>query len=172
MNERTSSRQRRATAARIGFAGLVLAGSLATTGLAAPGPMHLEVEDASAGRHVLCLGVEPGEEFEVEFFHSYDKFPFREFYRVERVGQIVTARMVFRAVLNGQGYVYPGLRVREDGWAVIDGIEEANPRVEFLMGSPDFANHRIRVGGSTYALTRWIEPGSLVQVEAKAGSCP
>lgn len=139
---------------------------------AAEAPLRLEAIDADAGRPVLCLGVQPGQEFEVEFLHSYDRFPFREFYAVLGPGRIGTTRMVFRSVLNGQGYVYAGLRVEKDGWAVIDGIGAEGPRVEFLMGSPDYANHRLRLGGVTHALAQWIEPGSLVHLAVRAGPCP
>ncbi len=134
--------------------------------------LHMVVQDEVSEEQFLCLPVEKGQEFEIEFLHSYDRFPFKEFYRILEPGRIQTIRMVFRSMLNGEGFTYPGARVRKDGWGEIDGIQEVRDRVEFLMGSPDFANHRLRADGKTYVLAERILPGTRVLIEVRAGACP
>jgi len=140
-------------------------------GTGASARLSLVVEAESGGKRYLCLPVSPGEVFQIEFLHSYDRFPFKEYYRVEGPGEIRLFRLVFRSILNGQGFVYPGVRIRPDGWGEIDGIEAYHPFVEFLMGAREHANHRLTLRGMEYSLADVIPPGTPVVVRVQTASC-
>jgi hypothetical protein len=127
----------------------------------------LLVENEADGRVFVTLPVREGEEFRVEFLHSYDRFPFIEFYRVEGAGRIRLFKMVFRSMLNGQGFVYPGARVRSDGWGEIDGISSDSDRVVFIMGSREHADHRILLRDQCYVLSDIIEEGTIVVIRVE-----
>lgn len=61
--------------------------------------------------------------------------------------------------------------MRPDGWGEIQGISQEFQVVEFLMGSPELANHILRVNGHKIFMARFIEPGTLVELRAEKGSC-
>jgi hypothetical protein len=133
--------------------------------------LSLVVEAEQGGQRFLCLPVRPGEEFQIEFLHSYDRFPFKELYRVEKDGRIRLLKMVFRSMLNGQGFVYPGARIRPDGWGEIDDIPSVNDRVEFIMGAREHANHRLTLRGVEYTLSDTISPGTVVMIKVQEDPC-
>jgi hypothetical protein len=133
--------------------------------------LNLVVEDELGGQRFYCLPVSPGEAFQIEFLHSYDRFPFQELYRVEGHKEVRLFKMVFRSMLNGQGFVYPGVRIRKDGWAEIDNIASVNEKVEFIMGARQHANHRLTLRGVEYTLADVIEPGTLVVIRVQASPC-
>lgn len=135
--------------------------------LAASGGCRLVVENEADGHEFMSLPVRSGEEFQIEFLHSYDRFPFREFYRVERCDRICLVKMVFRSMLNGQGFVYRGARIRPDGWGEIDGISSCGSRIDFIMGSRGHANHRLFFGGRCYLLSDFIEEGTIVVIRVE-----
>jgi len=133
--------------------------------------LNLVVEAEQGGERFLCLPVSPGEEFQIEFLHSYDRFPFKELYRVEGPGKICLFKMVFRSLLNGQGFVHPGVRIRPDGWGEIDEIASLNEEVEFIMGAREHANHRLTLREVEYTLSAVITPGTLVVIRVQAAPC-
>jgi hypothetical protein len=133
--------------------------------------LNLVVEAELGGQRFFCLPVSPGEEFQIEFLHSYDRFPFKELYRVEGQGEIRLFKMVFRSMLNGQGFVHPGLRIRTDGWGEIDDIASLNERVEFIMGAREHANHRLTLRGIEYTLSEAIPPGTIVVIRVQTAPC-
>jgi hypothetical protein len=133
--------------------------------------LNLIVEAEEDGKCFLCLPVCRGEEFQIEFLHSYDRFPFKELYRVEGEGEIRLFKMVFRSMLNGQGFVHPGLRIRPDGWGEIDDIASVDARVEFIMGAREHANHRLTLRGIEYTLSDAIAPGTIVVIRVQTESC-
>lgn len=133
--------------------------------------LNLVVEAEEDGKRFLCLPVCRGEEFQIEFLHSYDRFPFKELYRVEGHGEIRLFKMVFRSMLNGQGFVHPGLRIRPDGWGEIDDIASVGARVEFIMGAREHANHRLTLRGIEYTLSDAIAPGTIVVIRVQTAPC-
>jgi hypothetical protein len=133
--------------------------------------LNLVVEAELGGQPFYCLPVSPGEIFQIEFLHSYDRFPFKEFYRVEGPNEIRLFKMVFRSTLNGQGFVHPGARIRTDGWGEIDDIASSNEKVEFIMGGREHANHRLTLRGVEYTLSDAIEQGTLVVIRIQEGPC-
>jgi hypothetical protein len=144
-------------------------GSQPASGLSAE--LNLVVEAEQGGQRFLCLPVRPGEEFQIEFLHSYDRFPFKEFYRIEKGGKIRLFKMVFRSMLNGQSFVYPGARIRPDGWGEINDIASVNDRVEFIMGAREHANHRLTFRGIEYTLSDTISPGKVVVIRVQETPC-
>jgi len=134
-------------------------------------PLSLVVEAERSGQRFLCLPARPGEEFQVEFLHSYDHFPFKELYRIEKDGKIRLFKMVFRSPLNGQGFVFPGAHIRPDGWGEIDHIASVVDRVEFIMGAREHANHRLTLRGIEYTLSDVIPPGTIVEIRALKTPC-
>jgi hypothetical protein len=133
--------------------------------------LNLVVESELGGPCFFCLPVYAGDVFQIEFLHSYDRFPFKELYRVEEGKGIRLFRMVFRSMLNGQGFVHPGLRIRPDGWAEIDEIASFNEKVEFIMGAREHANHRLTLRGVEYTLSDAIPPGTPVVIRVQAEPC-
>jgi len=133
--------------------------------------LNLVVEAELGGQRFYCLPVSPGEIFQIEFLHSYDRFPFKELYRVEEHKKIRLFKMVFRSMLNGQGFVHPGVRIRTDGWGEIDNIASVNEKVEFIMGARQHANHRLTLRGVEYMLADAIEPGTLVVIRVQEVPC-
>lgn len=133
--------------------------------------LNLVVEDELDGQRFYCLPVSPGEIFQIEFLHSYDRFPFKELYRVEGHKKIRLFKMVFRSMLNGQGFVHPGVRIRTDGWGEINNIVSFNEKVEFIMGARQHANHRLTLRGVEYRLADVIEPGTLVVIRLQEAPC-
>jgi hypothetical protein len=133
--------------------------------------LNLVVEAELGGQRFYCLPVSPGEIFQIEFLHSYDRFPFKELYRVEGPEEIRLFRMVFRSMLNGQGFVHPGARVRTDGWGEIDNIASSDETVEFIMGGREDANHRLTLRGVEYMLSDTIEQGTLVVIRVQEAPC-
>ena len=129
--------------------------------------LSLVVEAEGGGQLFFCLPVSPGEEFQIEFLHSYDRFPFKELYRVEGPGKIRLFKMVFRSLLNGQGFVYPGARTRPDGWGEIDDIASVTDRVEFIMGAREHANHRLTLRRIEYTLSDTIPQGTIVVIRVQ-----
>jgi hypothetical protein len=133
--------------------------------------LNLVVEAEQGGQRFLRLPVSPGEEFQIEFLHSYDRFPFKELYRIEKGGKIRLFKMVFRSMLNGQGFVYPGAQARPDGWGEINDIASVNDRVEFIMGAREHANHRLTLRGIEYTLSDSISQGTLVVIRVQETPC-
>ncbi len=133
--------------------------------------LNLIVGDELGGRPFYCLPVSPGEVFQIEFLHSYDRFPFKELYRIEGHQEIRLFKMVFRSMLNGQGFVHPGVRIRPDGWGEIDNIASFDEKVEFIMGARQHANHRLTLRGTEYTLSDTIEPGTLVVSRVQQAPC-
>jgi hypothetical protein len=144
-------------------------GSQPASGLSAQ--LNLVVEAERGGQRFLCLPVRPGEAFQIEFLHSYDRFPFKELYRIEKDGKIRLFKMVFRSMLNGQGFVYPGARIRPDGWGEIDDIASVNDQVAFIMGAREHANHRLTLRGIEYSLSDTISPGTVVVIRVQEAPC-
>jgi hypothetical protein len=145
------------------------AGSRSATSLSAS--LNLVVEAEQSGECFLCLPVRPGEEFQIEFLHSYDRFPFKELYRIEKDGKICLFKMVFRSLLNGQGFVYPDAHIRSDGWGQIDHIASVEDRVEFIMGAREHANHRLTIRGIEYTLSDVIPQGTIVEIRVVETPC-
>jgi hypothetical protein len=134
-------------------------------------PLNLVVEGEQSGQRFLCLPARPGEEFQIEFLHSYDRFPFKELYRIEKDGKIRLFKMVFRSLLNGQGFVYPGAHIRPDGWGEINDIASVEDRVEFIMGARQHANHRLTLRGIEYTLSDVIPQGTIVEIRVLETPC-
>jgi hypothetical protein len=131
----------------------------------------LVVEAEESGQRFFCLPVSPDEVFQIEFLHSYDRFPFKEFYRIEKDGKIRLFKMVFRSLLNGQGFVYPGAHIRPDGWGEINDIASVEDRVEFIMGARKYANHRLTLRGIEYTLSDVIPQGTIVAIRVLETPC-
>jgi len=158
---------------------LVLLGSVGTLLVLAPmamggnstRPLHLLVKDQAEDGVYWCTGVEEGDGVVVEFLHSYERFPVREEYFIEGPERIRLVRIVSRSMLNGQGFWSGKLELRGDGWAEIEGWETLLERIEFIMGSPDLANHRLIFRGRSFSLSSKIAPGTQVAVEVQEGEC-
>lgn len=129
----------------------------------------LEVEPG--GQRHACFSVNPGDVFQIEFLHSYDLFPVKEFYRIEGQDEIRLFKMIFRSLLGGQGFVHPGMRIRADGWGEIANIEMISKKVEFIMGAQDKANHRLTLRGVEYRLSDAIAQGTFVVLRVLAAPC-
>lgn len=133
--------------------------------------LALVLREESSGKALWCTPVRPQEEFALEFLHSYDRFPVREYYRILGPGRIRFSRLVTRSVLNGQGFVAAGAHTRPDGWLETDGEQAARGRIEFIMGNRRHADHRILLHGREYHLSEFIRPGTFVLLETEPGDC-
>lgn len=140
---------------------------------AEPGdPVCLVLWDEQTQRPLWQISSKAGENFTVRFLHSYERFPVEELYGILGPGRIVFRGLLSRSVLNGQGFRFPGAHIRPDGWLEIAGVELVKEKVEFIMGAEEHADHRIEIGGKEHRLSKAIQPGTSVVVEARAGVCP
>jgi hypothetical protein len=119
------------------------------------------VEEAT-GRVVHRWPVVRGEDFTLWFLHSYDRAFFAEHYRVQGPGRILLRRMSFKSNLNGEGFEYTDFHLRPDGVGELRNIDERRRRVEFMLGSPDLANHTLILRGRRIPLLRYLPPHTLV----------
>lgn len=142
-------------------AALVLA--LAGAWLAWPQP-RLEVWDQDRGQTLLSLPARAGQEAQIWFFHSYDRAPFSEFYRLGPEGGFILSRVAFRSCLNGQGWVGGVYRSLPDGSAEVDHLDQPFTEVSFRLGSPDLANHALIFAGRRLRLLNYAPAGALLSL--------
>ncbi len=150
---------------------VVLAGCAGVCGPGRKGGLRLIVVDKDhGGRVVFTTPVRPGQRFTVWFLHSYDRAFFAEHYQVLGPGRILLTSMSFKSNLNGEGFVYTKFRLRPDGVGELVDINEVRTEVEFMMGSPDMANHTLIISGRRIPLVRYCRPRTLVAIRVvKAG---
>lgn len=142
---------------------LATALALAGAWLAWPQP-RLEVWDADRGQPLLSLPAAAGQEAQIWFFHSYDRAPFSEFYRLRPEGGFVLTRVAFRSCLNGQGWVGGVYRALPDGSAEVDHLDQPFDEVSFRLGSPDLADHALIFGGRRLRLLDHAQAGDLLNL--------
>ncbi len=141
------------------------------TGGSPLGPLRLLVKDQAKDGVYWCVDVEEGDGVVVEFVHSYERFPVREEYSIEGPRRTRLVRIVSRSMLNGQGFWSGKLELGQGGWAEVGGWETVLERIEFVMGSPDLANHRLILKQGVFSLSSKIVPGTQVAVEVQEGEC-
>lgn len=140
-----------------------MAMALAGAWLAWPQP-RLEVWDQDRGRTLFSLPAAAGQEAVIRFFHSYDRAPFSEHYRLRPEGGFVLTRLAFRSCLNGQGFVGGVYRALADGSAEVDRLEQPFDEVGFRLGSPDLANHALIFDGRRLRLLDYAQAGDLLHL--------
>lgn len=123
---------------------------------------YLEVTDY-AGTGCLSFPVSVGDEFVIEYFHSYSRFPVRETYRIGADRTIELHQIVQKAEQCSQ-IIYPEVKLRDDGWTEIHNIHRVTWDVSFISGSPDLGNHRLEIHGRTIRLADTFEGGSEIQM--------
>lgn len=133
-----------------------------------PQPLYIEVARCNSGAVLLRQAVAPEDDFSVWFFHSYDRAPFEEHYRVIGENQILLTRMTFKSSLNGQGFVLGTYRSQGDGSAELADINQKLEQVVFRLGSPDLANHALIINGRRLRLLDYAEAGSLLCIRIKS----
>jgi hypothetical protein len=132
-----------------------------------PQRFYIEVAQYNSGAILLRQMVAPGDGFSIWFFHSYDRAPFEEHYRVIGENQILLTHMTFKSSLNGQGFVLGTYRSRGDGSAELADINQKLEQVVFRLGSPDLANHALIINGRRLRLLDYAEAGSLLCIRIK-----
>ncbi|MFH1032989.1 MAG: DUF1850 domain-containing protein [Pseudomonadota bacterium] len=148
-------------AVKIGGAGLLVL-LLAGWYLRAP-VLRLEVQGED-GRPLLSLAASPGQEFSLWFLHSYDRAFFQEHYRLEAGGRILLTHMTFKSSLNGEGFELGSYRALPGGVGELADINQELERVQFMLGSPDLANHTLIVDGRRWRLLDYAHTGDLLSL--------
>ncbi len=126
----------------------------------------VEVRQCESTTPFLCLPINPGAEFSVWFFHSYDRAFFEEHYHLQQDGRIVLTRMTFKSCLNGQGFELGTYRPRPDGSAELADINMDIPKILFRLGSPDLANHTLFIGNRRLRLLDYAEAGDMICIRS------
>ncbi|MCA1989148.1 MAG: DUF1850 domain-containing protein [Desulfarculus sp.] len=129
--------------------------------------LALRVYAEDQTRPGLVLPVRAGSHLTVSFFHSYDRADFSEHYQVLGPGGILLTNMTFRSMLNGQGFDLGRYRAHADGSAELAEINQRLGEIVFRLGSPDLANHRLRVDGQTHRLLDYFAPGTLLRLRVE-----
>jgi hypothetical protein len=130
--------------------------------------MRLEVAECDTGKVLLQEEVQPGAEFSIWFFHSYDRAFFKEHYRVVDKDKIVLNRLTFKSLLNGQGLVAGTYHAKPDGSAELSDIHQEFETVIFRLGSPDLANHTLVIDGRRLRLLDYTEAGTLICIRVQS----
>ncbi len=146
---------------------LFLAAACASTRPAAES-LRLELVEELSGRVAFSTPVQPGQDFTLWFLHSYDRAFFAEHYRVLGPGRILLTHMTFKSNLNGEGFEYHDFHLRRDGVGELRNINELRKEVEFMVGSPDLADHTLILRGRRIRLLRFVEPHTLVSLVVRA----
>lgn len=133
--------------------------------------LYLEVAECDSGEVLFRHEVEQGDKFSIWFFHSYDRAPFEEFYRIIDENKILLTHMVFKASLNGQGFALGTYQARKDGFAQLSEIEQEMNQVVFRLGSPDLANHTLILNGCRIRLLDYAGAGTLLCIMTKTRGC-
>ena len=142
---------------------LVVLSSLSAADEASCGErLSLNLVATETGRVAYSVTVMPGEAFTLWFLHSYDRAFFAEHYRAEGPGRIRLTHMSFKSNLNGGGFEYPDFHLRADGVGELRNINELRSEVNFMMGSPDMANHTLIFRGKRTPLVHYAPTGTLV----------
>jgi hypothetical protein len=136
-------------------------------GWCAPPNLQLEVAACESGRVLLGFETCPGDVFSIWFWHSYDRAPVEEHYRVLRDGRLLLTHLTLKSSLNGQGFVGGTYRSRRDGSAELADINQELEQVVFRLGSPDLADHALIRHGRRMRLLDHAEPGALLCIRAR-----
>lgn len=159
---------------RLGMAAVILVILLlAGCGRRASTALLLDVRACDSQKSLLRLKVRPETQFSVWFFHSYDRAPFEEHYRVAGPDHIRLTHMTFRSSLNGQGFAVGTYRAQPDGSAALVDIDQDLDQVHFQLGSPDMANHTLRIHDPpnpdrVYRLLDVAEAGDLICITVRS----
>ena len=144
----------------------------ACAGFASPNtPMlHLQITDHAA-TGCLSYPVAAGDTFVVEYFHSYSKWPVREFYTVLE-DNVIELKKIVQKASQCSSIIYPEVRLRKDGWLEISNIHRVTPEISFISGSPDLGNHTIEINRTVIRLSDTFEGGSEIQIRiVTSGPC-
>ena len=126
------------------------------------GFMHtvLIAETAKTERVVFCQSVREGEEFVISFTHSVNKRPVFDTIRVE--GDhflIVKSRYdAFGAGMPETSSETMRLRIAEDGWLELTGINRVQADIAIFIGT--VAEHSLQIRNRKFPLTQLAEPGT------------
>jgi hypothetical protein len=134
-------------------------------------PRHLvlEIARADSAERVLCAGVHPGEEVVLSFFHSVNRRPVHDTFRVAS-DRLIVVKSVFDSFGAGmpEASTTEGtLRVGEDGWLEWT-INRPMPEVVVRIGW--VANHTLRLKGRQVPLAELAPPGTAVAMRPKTYS--
>ena len=135
---------------------------LACSRWAAPqgqGPRSYLVATDYARTGCLSYPVSAGDEFVLEYFHSYSKFPVREMYIVHQE-QTIELHQIVQKASQCSSIIYPEVRLRDDGWVEINNIHRLTPEISFISGSPDLGDHQLEINGQVIRLADTFEGGS------------
>lgn len=138
----------------------------------AQGSLCLVAKDELSGVHLWFSPIERGEDFVLEFLHSYERLPVKEHYLVANEGRIIFRGLVTRSVLNGQGFARSAGCISREGWLHVSAEETEMEEISFIMGSSTHADHRILIREREYRLSEHIHPGTVVQMKVLEGPCP
>jgi len=149
------------------YGALVLFAVCAAVWAGWPHRLAIAMTDES-GALVYVRAVAPGETFVIDFVHSVHRTPVRETYRVAEGGGFVLERVAYESFgVGNPSAPEPGQTFRiVDGTYTIDGLERRLPSIRLRVGRKA-ADHHIAFGGERIPLTRWVEPGSRLEIAAK-----
>lgn len=107
----------------------------------------------------IKIPVKTGDQFILDYFHSYSKFPVHEHYRITKDKQIKLHKIIQRAV-QCSDMIFSNVKLRDDGWMEVSDINRITSETGFISGSPDLGNHRLRVGDNEWVISDYFDGGS------------
>ncbi|MFH1057783.1 MAG: DUF1850 domain-containing protein [Pseudomonadota bacterium] len=146
------------------LAAACVAGPAAAGAGAAGRAMVLGVYADDEAAPCLSLPIHAGSRLTVTFFHSYDRADFNEHYLLRGPHDIRLTNMTFRSLLNGQGFERGRYVSHADGSAELADINQDLREIDFRLGSPDLANHRLIVDGRVIRLLDHMPAGTWVHL--------
>ena len=131
---------------------IFIAAALFLPGCAREEGGRLVLSDPATGQVYAAYPMEDGDEFSVEFIHSVNKSPVRDYYSCRADG-IWNTRCVYygfgagveEILLEGETLSYG-----EDGEMIVSGIDHKLDRMVLVVGT--ISDHTLRVGEETVSL--------------------
>ena len=133
----------------------------------APGGTELVLSDPQTGRVYASYPVEEGDVFTVEFIHSVNKSPVRDYYECRSDGIWNTQCVYYGFGAGVEEILLEGetLEYGDDGEMIVSGIEHKIDPLIIVVGT--ISDHILSVGGEEVSLRDLCGRSSKVQFSLK-----
>lgn len=129
-------------------------------------PLHtiLKIENVKENKQVFCAAVHEGEDFIISFIHSFNRRPVFDTIRVEGDHFIIVKSRYdsFGAGMPETSVDDLQLRIAEDGWLELTGINRPLNDINLFVGT--VANHSLRIRNQEFPLSQLAPPGTSIKL--------
>ena len=132
---------------------VVAAAVLIVAGADSPSAYRLVLQNADTEEVYASYPMEPGDVFSVEFVHSVNRSPVRDFYEIRPDGDIYVIQTNYYGFGAGvQTELNPGekLEYGDDGSMQIKNINIRIPALIYVVGT--VSDHTLHIGGTSVSL--------------------